>query len=135
MPPARLRPHILAGLGAVLLLACLYMFWLRDSSLVRVEHVAISGLTESPRLRERLVQEAATMTTLHVDHDGLENVVAGYPAVERLEVDADLPHTLRIDVIERRPAAYLVSGRSRMPVAADGRLLRGLGAGAPLPEI
>jgi len=135
MPPARLRPHILAGLGALALVLCLYMFWLRDSSLVRVEHVSISGLADSSRLRERLAQEAGTMTTLHVDHESLENVLAGYPAVERLAVDADLPHTLRIDVIERQPAAYLVSGRSRMPVAADGRLLRGLAGGAPLPEI
>ncbi|HEY1358069.1 MAG TPA: FtsQ-type POTRA domain-containing protein [Thermoleophilaceae bacterium] len=135
LPPARLRPHLLIGVGAFLVLLCIYMFWLRDCWLVKVEHVSIRGLTESPQLREQLAQEARTMTTLHVDHDGLDNVVAGYPAVERVEVDADLPHTLRIDVIERQPAAVLVSGRTRMPVAGDGRLLRGLRTSASLPVI
>src|SRR4051812_136732 len=135
VPPAHLRPHILAGVGAFLLLLCLYMFWFRDSWFVRVEHVSVSGLTESPRLREQLAEEARTMSTLHVDHDALQNVVAGYPAVERLEVDSDLPHTLRIDVVEREPAALLVSGRSRMPVAGDGRLLRGLKADGSVPVI
>jgi cell division protein FtsQ len=125
-PPAHLRPRLAAGLGAFLVLLCLYMFWFRDSGFVRVDEVSITGLTEAPRLREQLAEAAMTMSTLHVRHDRLENVLAGYPAVERVEVDADLPHTLRIDVIERQPAALLVSGRSRMPVAGDGRLLRGL---------
>jgi cell division protein FtsQ len=134
-PPAQWRPHILAGVGAFLLLLCLYMFWFRDSGLVRVNEVSVTGLTESPRLRERLAEAAMTMTTLHVRHDRLENVVAGYPAVERLEVSSDLPHTLRIEVVERQPAALLVSGRSHMPVAGDGRLLRGLRTDTSLPVI
>ncbi len=82
MPPARLRPHILAGVGAFLLLLCLYMFWFRDSGLVRVNEVSITGLTESPRLRQQLADEALTMTTLHVNHGRLDNVLAGYPAVD-----------------------------------------------------
>jgi cell division protein FtsQ len=134
-PPAHLRPRLAAGLGAFLVLLCLYMFWFRDSGFVRVDEVSITGLTEAPRLREQLAEAAMTMSTLHVRHDRLENVLAGYPAVERVEVDADLPHTLRIDVIERQPAALLVSGRSRMPVAGDGRLLRGLRPETSLPVI
>ena len=50
-------------------------------------------------------------------------------------MDADLPHTLRIDVIEHQPAAIAVSGRSRMPVDGEGRLLRGLKPQAALPVI
>ena len=134
-PPPRLRRPILAGLGAFLILASLYQFWFRDSGFVRVERVSINGLAEAPRLREELASTAQTMSTLHVRQARLDNVVASYPAVERLEVHPDFPHTLRIDVVEFQPAALLVSGRSRVPVAGDGRLLRGLRAGTSLPQI
>jgi cell division protein FtsQ len=135
IPAPHLRGRLLAGLGAFVLLLLLYMFWFRDSGFVRVEHVSVTGLTEAPGLRQQLAEEARTMSTLHVRHDRLEGVLAGYPAVERLDVDADLPHTLRIEVVEFQPAALLVSGRSRMPVAGDGRLLRGLRSETALPVI
>ena len=66
------------------------------------------------------------MTTLHVRHDRLERAIEGYPVVRALEVRADFPHGLSIHVIEHHPAALVVSGRSRVPVAADGSVLRGL---------
>ena len=39
---------------------------------------------------------------------------------------ADFPDGLSIRVVEHHPAALVVSGRSRVPVAADGSVLRGL---------
>lgn len=136
-PPPHLRGRLLAALLGLLLLACVYLFWFRDSGFVRVERVSITGLTSSDasRLREELTAAAQTMSTLHVRHHRLDAVLASYPAAERLEVSTDFPHTLRIDVIEFRPAAMLVSGRSRMPVAGDGRLLRGLHPETSLPVI
>lgn len=133
--PAHLRPYLAAGVAAFLFLFAVHMLWFRDSGLVRVDHVSVTGLAESPRLRQQLAETAMTMTTLHVDHDRLERVLAGYRPFERLQVDADLPHTLRIDVIEHQPAAIAVSGRSRMPVDGEGRLLRGLKPQAALPVI
>ncbi|MFL5867167.1 MAG: cell division protein FtsQ/DivIB [Thermoleophilaceae bacterium] len=135
VPPPHLRGRVLAGLGAFLLVLCLYVFWFRDSSFVGVQRVSISGLNEAPRLREELTVAAQTMSTLHVRQGRLDNVVAGYPAVERLEVHSDFPHTLRIDVIEFQPAAIVVSGSSRVAVAGDGRLLRGLKPAGSLPVI
>jgi cell division protein FtsQ len=133
--PPHLRGRILAGAGAFLLLVLLYLFWFRDSSFVRVERVSISGLGEAPRLREQLASAAKTMSTLHVRQGRLDDVVAGYPAVQRLEVHPDFPHGLRIEVVEFQPAAIVVSGTSRMPVAGDGRLLRGLKTELSLPVI
>jgi cell division protein FtsQ len=137
VPPPRLRPHTAAALAALLALTALYMLWFRDSGLVRVERVSVTGLTTSDagRLRQALTASAKGMTTLHVDEDRLERAVAGSPAVARLEVNPDFPHTLRIHVVENRPAALAVSGRSRMPVAGDGTLLRGLSAEGPLARI
>jgi cell division protein FtsQ len=137
VPPPRLRPHAAAALAALVVLIALYMLWFRDSGLVRVERVSVTGLTTSdaPRLRQALTASAQTMTTLHLDEDRLERAVAASPAVDRLELDPDFPHTLRIHVVENRPAALVVSGRSRMPVAGDGTLLRGLSADGSLPRI
>jgi len=137
VPPPHLRTRALAVVGGFTLLLCLYMLWFRDSNFVRVRQVSITGLTSSDtaKLREELTATARTVTTLHVRQDRLDRVAAAYPSVERLEVSADFPHTLRIDVIELQQAAILVSGNSRMAVAGDGRLLRGVRPRGPLPVI
>ena len=56
-------------LAACLVLAAGYQFWLRDSPLVAVEDVKVTGLTtkDAARVRAALVSAAHTMTTLHVD--------------------------------------------------------------------
>ena len=47
--------------------------WLRDSSLVRVRDVTVTGVTSSQeaRVREALRRSALQMTTLHVHEDDL----------------------------------------------------------------
>lgn len=120
-------------LGALVLLAAAYQFWLRDSSLVAVEDVTVTGLTtkDAPRVRAALASAAHTMTTLHVQQEELEQAIAAYPVVRTLEVSADFPHGLEIHVVEHRPAA-LVGG---LPVAGDGTILRGLPVEGNLPKI
>jgi len=82
--------------GAVLLIAGTgvlgFFLWLRDSSLVRVEHVKITGLTtqDSPAIRRTLRQAAMRMTTLHYDAAALEQAVEAFPAVESVSASADL---------------------------------------------
>jgi cell division septal protein FtsQ len=120
-------------LAACLVLAAGFQFWLRDSTLVAVEQVKVTGLTtkDASRVRAALVSAAHTMTTLHVDQAELENAIAAYPVVRALHVQADFPHRLDITVIEHRPAA-IVGG---LPVAGDGTILRGLPVEGGLPEI
>jgi cell division protein FtsQ len=131
--PARLRRWLVVALAAGLVLAAGYQFWLRDSSLVAVEQVTVTGLTtkDAPRVRAALASAAHAMTTLHVRQDDLEQAIAAYPVVRALEVKADFPHGLEIHVVEHRPAA-LVNG---MPVAGDGTILRGLPVEGSLPKI
>ena len=131
--PPKLRRRLAAVLGIALLLAVGYQFWLRDSSLVSVEEVTVTGLTtkDAKRVRAQLVSAAHTMTTLHVERKELEEAIAAYPVVRSLEVSADFPHGLQIHVIEHRPAA-VVGG---LPVAGDGTLLRGLPIEGRLPRI
>jgi cell division protein FtsQ len=109
----------------VAVLAGLYVFWLRDSSLVRVEHVHVGGVSggNAAAIERRLTAAARGMTTLDVDADALRNAVAAYPSVRAVTADASFPHTLKIVVSERVPVGALTAGRRSVPVAADGTLL------------
>lgn len=134
----RVRLRVWAAIAVLLLAAAAGgWFWLRDSSLVRVEEVTITGLSgaESDAVERTLEQTAREMTTLHVDVERLRRAVAVYPQVKDLSVTADPLHKLRIDVIERPPVALLTVGDQRTPIAADGTLLRGRVSSAGLPVV
>ena len=75
-------------------------------------------------MREALADAARDMTTLHVRQDELRTAVDPYPGVLRVSTDADFPHRLRIAVHERNPIGAVVAGSQRVPVAADGTLMR-----------
>src|SRR3954454_4776308 len=105
--------------------------WLRDSGLVRVQDVEISGVTASDgdQVRSALTESAQSMSTLHVHQDALRGAVARFASVGDLKVDAHFPHRLTIQVIERRPLASLAPpGRIPPPVTAYGFVLRGITA-------
>ena len=127
-PPlsARLRRLLLIPTALCLLLAATYQLWLRDSSLVRIERVTVSGLTtdDAPRVRAALTTAARSMTTLHA-----------HPIVKAVELSPDFPHTLRIRVIEHHPAAIAITDGGRVAVAGDGTVLRELPAEGRLPTI
>ncbi len=133
----RLRRHLLLLATGLVVLAAGYQFWLRDSSLVAVEKVTITGLTasESERVRLALSTAARSMTTLHVDHGALERAVAGYPVVRDLEVTTDFPHGLAIHVVQHVPAAIAVGAGGRVAVAGDGTILQGVTADKRLPTV
>lgn len=125
---------VLAALIA-LALGALYHFWLRDSSLVAVNHVEVTGLTtkDGPRIRALLESVADEMTTLHVRADELEQAASTFPVVGSIHVEADFPHGLRIEVAERPTAALVSIDGVPLPVAADGTVLRGLRPPEGLP--
>jgi cell division protein FtsQ len=136
-PSPRLQRRTMIVAAACVLVSCLYMLWFRDSSLVRVERVTVTGLEtkDAARLRAALTLSARSMTTLHVDHDRLMRAAAGYPVVRELKVTSEFPHGLQIEVVQHVPAAIAVSHGLRIPVAGDGTLLRGVPAEGRLPTI
>jgi cell division protein FtsQ len=125
--PPRTRLVLVAMTVVVAVLAGVYVFWLRDSSLVRVERVHVSGASgeNAAAIEHRLTAAARGMTTLDVDVDALRNAVAAYPSVRSVQADASFPHTLNIVVSERVPVGLLTAGRRAVPVAADGTMLPG----------
>jgi len=120
---------VLGVLGAMWL-------WLRDSSLVAVRSVTVTGVSgpDAGQVREALADAARDMTTLHVKQRELRTAVDPYPTVLDVSTDADFPHALRIAVHERNPIGAVVAGTQRVPVAADGTLMRTTSS-ADLPEI
>jgi cell division protein FtsQ len=131
-PPLRATAAFLCVLGV---LGALWL-WLRDSPLVAVEDVTVTGLSgpDAGRVREALSDAARDMTTLHVRKGELRTAVDPYPAVLDVRTDPDFPHRLRIVVRERNPVGTVVAGDQRVPVAADGTLMRTTPSGG-LPEI
>ncbi|MEX2196889.1 MAG: FtsQ-type POTRA domain-containing protein [Thermoleophilaceae bacterium] len=135
--PPRARRRLLASAALAVLLAAAYLGWLRDSSLVAVEEVEVTGLTApaAERIEGALTAAATDMTTLHVRTGELEQAVAGFPVVAAIRVEADFPHGLHIRVIEHRPVALLESDGESVPVAGDGTVLPDVEAGRSLPSI
>ena len=133
----RLKRRLIALTVACLVLTAGYHFWLRDSSLVAVERVQVTGVTsaDAARIRAALTTAGRSMTTLHVDREALDRAVAGYPVVRRLDVQPDFPHGLSVKVVEYRPAAVAVSDAGRVPVAGDGTILRGVKVEGSLPTV
>jgi cell division protein FtsQ len=127
--PLPRRPSARAAAACACVLALLGggWLWLRDSRLVAVDQVSVTGLSgsEAPRVRAALEGAARDMTTLHVRPDQLQTAVEPFPAVMGVDAHADFPHRLRIVVHEHVAVAALAAGSDRVPVAADGTLLRG----------
>jgi cell division protein FtsQ len=132
----RLPLRVAAGFLCAAAVLAAGWFWLRDSGFVAVERVTVTGVSgpDAPRVREALQAAAREMTTMHVRHGELASAVEPYPGVLAVETDADLPHTLRITVRERNPIATVVAGGQRIPVAADGTVMRSARTGQ-VPEI
>ncbi len=122
----RPSPGAVAGLLVLLLAATGGWLWLRDSSLVAVRRVQISGLTgpQAGRIRSALEVAARNMSTLHVSVAALRDAASPFPIVRDLRVSARPPHGLRILIEEQEPvAAVSLEGRT-VAVAPDGALLR-----------
>lgn len=110
--------------GALVVFAAGWV-WLRDSSLVAVERVQITGVRgPDARLIEAALSGAARhMSTLDVRTAALQAAVAPFRLVRQLAATPSFPHGLRISVIEQLPVAAVSAGGQRTAVAADGVLL------------
>lgn len=129
------RGAVLLVVVAATLLGAGWM-WLRDSSLVAVEHVTVTGATgpDAGRIASALRTAAEDMTTLHLREGELRTAVAPYPIVKAVSATAHFPHALTVHVVQRVPVGAVTAGGVTVAVAGDGTLLRGTPADA-LPPI
>jgi cell division protein FtsQ len=133
---ARTKRRLLAAFAILALLAAVYFAWFRDSSFVAVEQVTVTGLVteDAGRIRKRLIHAAEQQSTLHVDEEALLRALPAGAAVADLRVTTDFPHGMRIEVVQHPPVAVLIAPGTRVAVAADGSLLKGVRAGS-VPSI
>ena len=122
----------------VLLLALLGggWLWVRDSPLVSVERVTVTGLRgpDSSQIHSALVGAARSMTTLDVRLSALRTAVAPFPIVKGLRVKTQFPHGMRIGVTEQVAVGAVAARGRRIAVASDGTMLPSISA-AGLPSI
>jgi cell division protein FtsQ len=133
----RIRLPVVAALVALLLAGGGGWLWLRDSSLVAVQGVTVTGATgpDASQIDAALEAAAHGMTTLDVDLARLRAAVAEFPLVKDLRVSTAFPHGLRIRVIEQQAVAVLAAPGQRVKVGADGRLLRDAPSSGSLPVV
>ena len=114
----RLKRRLLALAVASLVLVAGYQLWFRDSSLVEVKRVQVTGLTTSDakRVRAALTSAGKAMTTLHVDRAALDRAVETYPVIRALDGQPRLP-------------ARAAHPGDRVPAGRDRGLGRQPGAG------
>jgi len=126
LPLPRFGLRIWLALAAVVLLLGGGYLWLRDSSLVAVHKVQITGNVgpDQPQIARALRAAARGMTTLDVRTDALRTAVAPYPVVKAVQASPDFPHGLRIRVVEQIPVGALSAAGRTVAVAGDGTLLR-----------
>lgn len=131
-----LRVRVLLAAVAVLALLGGGWLWLRDSSLVAVRKVTITGVygPDAGQIRSALTLAARNMTTLDVRLAQLRTAVAPYPVVKDVRASPQFPHGMRIRVLEQLPVAALVAGGDSVAVTGDGTLLHDVGTRS-LPAI
>lgn len=120
----RLRLGLVAAIVAIPVLLGGWL-WLRDSPLVSVDRVQISGVhgPEARGIEAALGRAARQMSTLDVRPGALRAAVAPYRVVREVRASPSFPHGLHIRVIEQLPVAALTTAAGRTAVAADGVVL------------
>jgi cell division protein FtsQ len=125
------RPHVSrrAAAGALVVVAVLVpgWFWLRDSPLVSVDHVRVTGVSGSQAadVRQAVVDAAEQQSTLNLDPAKIDQALAGFPVVAGVTVHAHPLHTVDVIVHEHVPVGALAIGGRRIAVAGDGTILAG----------
>jgi cell division protein FtsQ len=129
------RPHAPRSLTRALVIALIALvvlgggwLWLRDSPLVSVDHVTVTGVhgPDSTAIRTALTRTATGMTTLDVDAGTLRSVVTPFPAVASIAIHAHPPHGMTIAVSMNTAVAGARYGGQSVAIAADGTLLNGV---------
>jgi cell division protein FtsQ len=142
LPRPRVRlPHLgrtaLIALAVVIVLLVGFFFWVRQSSLVAVRKVTVTGVTgpDAAQIRQALRSAGLGLSTLHLDRARLQDAVSPYPMVDGLSVHTHFPHGLRIEVAEQIPVAQVVGADRTVTVSADGVVLAHPHPSEPLPTI
>jgi hypothetical protein len=120
----------------ILLVPLAVYVWGRNSSAFAVERIRISGTR-----RVATAKAAATLRArflgrnlFTVQADDVAAALRRFPYFADVEVDRDFPSTLRVRIVEYRPAAVLFSAGRWFIVSRGGRVLVRLPGEVPRPQ-
>jgi len=129
----RRRLLVASGVVVVLAAALWAVFW---SPLLLVREVLVVG---SSHVGSREVAEVAGLddsdNLLLVSPAGVEDKVAELPWVKRARVSRKLPGTVRVKIVERKPAVVLSLRNERWTLDAFGNVLADGAVSAKLPVV
>lgn len=134
--PLRLGlPHpshrALAVTGAVVVLFGLVYFAARETSLLAVRSIEVTGAPSQVRKEVRAAAAPFLGESLvALDGAELERAVRSLPSVVSVKYDRDFPHGLRLVVVPERPVAVVRAGTDAWLVSARGRVIRAVERGA-----
>lgn len=117
-----------------------YQYWLRDSSLVEIRDLQITGVTadseEGRQIRGAVEVAAGEMTTLHLKPEILNEELSRFPRVRSATIEASFPHAATVTVDQRADGSIFDVGSDELLIATDGTVLGTAGEGTgELPKI
>ena len=122
----RFRRVLLAVLMVIVAGAVVWVFWF--SSALAVNRVQVEGVTTLKPMDVRSQASVRLGEPLaRVDTDAVASRVAEMERIDQVEVSRQWPRTIRIDVVERKPIAWTLSGgeiRTLDKYGVDFRTLR-----------
>jgi len=134
-PRFRLLPTVLLT-AAILAVPTVVYAWGRDSASFAIHTITVSGdhLLRGKRALRLLQHDYLGHNLFTVTTGDVTRTLSAIPFVRAASVNRDFPQTLRVTVMEYRPAAYVLSHGVWYLVAADGHVIAPLtktAAGGP----
>jgi hypothetical protein len=107
--------------------------WLVNGPWLRIVEVAHAGERYTPAAElDAVLDGYVSRPLLAVDSDELANRLESLPAVAEARVSARLPGTLRVEIVEKQPAATWLTPAARLVLAADATVIASLPRGEEL---
>ena len=134
----RLRFHLLPSVlftAAILLVPALLYAWGRQADAFAIERIAVAGGRRVPERqalkllrREFLGRNLFTVTT-----EDVTDCLADFCYLAAVEVDRDFPTTLRVRLVEHKPALYVLARGRWFVIADSGHVVCELRADGTVP--
>ena len=125
LPPGFLAWVVARLLGLALLVGAGWLVYdCASSDRFEVRSVRIQGNVLLSRAEVESVAAVKGANVFWVDRAQVAARLRALPLVQRVEIDARLPGTVEISIVERQPAAFWISGEKSYLVDSEGVILK-----------
>ncbi|HSI26301.1 MAG TPA: FtsQ-type POTRA domain-containing protein [Aeromicrobium sp.] len=115
----RARPYVLGVLAAAAVAGAVWALWFSD--LLTAERVQVEGITTlSVRSVRQQAQVPMGVQLARIDTGAITIRIARMERIDTVDVSRRWPRTVRIEVAERKPVAWIVSAGQIRQVDRDG---------------